>query len=139
MKLFDRFTGKEINTDIDSLPKDIQMGRFFFLDGQNQGRELTRRLFMNSDKHLFHQEVLKNDFICTVLQQIDADTNKPSFRSVPFLKEVGDHIKPNPFETLLLKKLDDIKYMCINPAVSLDREIQKVHIGKAGSTGFSVN
>ena len=131
MQLFDRFTGKSVDTELDSLPKQIDLGRFYFLDGKHKGKDVTRRLISFGKDTLFYEALLDEPFVPDVLRQINYDTQKPGFVAVPFLQGIEDCIDLTNFEKLLLKKLSDIKHMCVNPTSSLDREIQKVNIGKA--------
>lgn len=131
MQLFDRFTGQNIDTDVDSLPRHIDLGRYFFLDGEHAGKDVTHRLLSLGKDKLFYESLLEEPFVPDVLRQIDYDTQKPGFVAVPFLQGIEDCIDLTDFEKMLLKKLNDIKHMCINPTSSLDREIQKVNIGKA--------
>lgn len=131
MLLFDRFTGQSIDTEIDTLPRHIDLGRYYFLDGVHQGKDVTHRLLSLGKDKLFYESLLEEPFVPDVLRQINYDTQKPGFVAVPFLQGIEDCIDLTNFEKLLLKKLSDVKHMCINPTSSLDREIQKVNIGKA--------
>ena len=131
MQLFDRFTGQTVDAEKDSLPRQIDLGRYYFIDGDNQGKDVTHRLISLGKDKLFFESLLEEPFVTDVLRQINYDTQKPGFVAVPFLQGIEDCIDLTNFEKLLLKKLIDIKHMCINPTSSLDREIQKVNIGKA--------
>ncbi len=131
MLLFDRFTSQSIDTEKVTLPRHIDLGRYYFIDGDNQGKDVTHRLLSLDRDKLFHESLLEEPFVTDVLRQINNDTHKPGFVAVPFLQGIEDCIEPTNFEKLLLKKLSDVKHMCINPTSSLDREIQKVNIGKA--------
>ena len=131
MLLFDRYTGQSIDTKKDSLPRHIDLGRYYFIDGDNQGKDVTHRLLSLGKDKLFYESLLEEPFVTDVLRQINFDTQKPGFVAVPFLQGIEDCIDLTNFEKLLLKKLSDVKHMCINPTSSLDREIQKVNIGKA--------
>ena len=129
MIFYDRILGKEIEEE--NLPKNIQLGRFYFLDGNNQGKDLTCKTHKETDIHLYYEEVLNDSFSSKVLRQIDSDAHKSDFISVPFIQGISDCIDPNDFEKKLFKKIEDIRYMCKCPTGKLDREIQKVNIGKA--------
>lgn len=131
MLLFDRFTGQSIDTEIDSLPRHIDLGRYYFIDGEHQGKDVTHRLLNLGNDKLFYESLLEEPFVPDVLRQINYDTQKPGFVAVPFLQGIEDCIDLTNFEKLLLKNLSDVKHMCINPTSLLDREIQKVNIGKA--------
>jgi len=131
MHLFDRFTGQNIDLELDSLPRHIDLGRYYFLDGEHQGKDVTHRLLNLGKDKLFYESLLEEPFVPDVLRQINYDTQKPGFVAVPFLQGIEDCIDLTNFEKLMLKKLSDVKHMCINPTSSLDREIQKVNIGKA--------
>lgn len=131
MLLFDRFTGQSVDTEIDSLPRHIDLGRYYFMDGEHQGKDVTHRLLSLGKDKLFYESLLEEPFIPDVLRQINYDTQKPGFVAIPFLQGIEDCIDLTKFEKLLLKKLSDVKHMCINPTSALDREIQKVNIGKA--------
>ena len=131
MLLFDRFTGQSVDTEIDSLPRYIDLGRYYFIDGDNQGKDVTHRLISLGKDKLYFESLLEEPFVTDVLRQINFDTQKPGFVAVPFLQGIEDCIDLTNFEKLLLKKLSDVKHMCINPTSSLDREIQKENIGKA--------
>lgn len=131
MLLFDRFTGKTLDTESDALPRHIDLGRFFFLEGEHKGEDVTHRLVNFGKDKLFYESLLDEPFIPDVLRQINYDTQKPGFVAVPFLQGIEDCIELTNFEKMLLKKLSDIKHMCVNPTSSLEREIQKENIGKA--------
>ena len=131
MILYDRFLGKALDTESEFLTREIQLGRYYFLDGPYQGKDLTCRLYGKTKDHLYYQEILDDNFACEVLRQIDRKSIEPNFISVPFLQGIGERLDPTPFEKKLFQKLNDIKHMCINPTSILDREVQKVNIGKA--------
>ena len=131
MLLFDRFTGQSIDAEIGSLPRHIDLGRYYFIDGEHQGKDVTHRLLNLGNDKLFYESLLEEPFVPDVLRQINYDTQKDGFVAVPFLQGIEDCIDLTNFEKLLLKKLSDVKHMCINPTSLLDREIQKVNIGKA--------
>ena len=130
MKLFDRFTGKTIDTDIVSISGDVHLGRYYILDGPNKSMDMTQRLYHRSDL-LYHQSILDDNYSYKVLLQIKRDSENNKLDSIPFIQGVDKDIELSPFEEKLLKKLKDIRHMCIEPAYALDREIQKVNINKA--------
>ena len=59
MLLFDRFTGQSIDTEIDSLPRHIDLGRYYFIDGEHQGKDVTHRLLNLGNDKLFYESLLE--------------------------------------------------------------------------------
>ena len=63
MLLFDRYTGQSIDTKKDSLPRHIDLGRYYFIDGDNQGKDVTHRLLSLGKDKLFYESLFHIHYI----------------------------------------------------------------------------
>lgn len=127
---YDRFTGRQIKEDM--LPRDIDLGRF----QDENGRDLTNRVFSAGSERYIHQELLDENNSSTheifgeILKRV-IDRENGDFSVYPTIQCMDEKLKLTDFEKLLIKRVEHFGYICHQPHFLLQRTIEKVSVSKA--------
>jgi DNA-directed RNA polymerase subunit M/transcription elongation factor TFIIS len=123
---FDRLENKMV----DRLPKSIDLGRYYSVDG---GLDVTNR--QSDAQNNVSQELLNENEIAlqSFFRDIDVQSKNAegNFDISPIIQQVKNKLDLNDFENLLETKLFHLEEICQSPCFLLDRIVEKVNVSRA--------
>jgi hypothetical protein len=132
MQLFDRYTSKPIQEK--DLPEQIDFGRFFFWDSENNPVDITYSNFPTNK--VIKQNLLleKNKSLQDIFKDIMVDiesAQEGKFDVIPLIRQIKNKLRLNKFEESLNENVFHIEEVFRTPHYLLEREIEKVNVARA--------